>query len=131
VCHWCTLHSLYQRSLLCVNSVCAPARSVYLLTDDADALPIEVNAVSCRSASAVSWSPDGAVLAVAVSGVQPRESPASQRLLAALTDTAHQQPAELAHEVAAPAVLFYSASGAPMHTAGQPAGSVRYESLIH
>jgi len=114
-----------------VLTLSAPARSVYLLTDDADALPIEVKAVSCRSASAVRWSPNGAVLAVAVSGVQPRESPASQRLLAALTDTAHQQPAELAHEVAAPAVLFYSASGAPTHTAGKPAGSARHESLIH
>jgi len=92
-------------------------------------MPIEINAESSRSVSAVSWSPDGAVLAVAVSGVQPRETPAYQRSLAALTAAAYQQPAELAREGAAPAVLLYSASGAPVHTYEQPAGSARHESF--
>ena len=115
----------------CVATLPAPARSVYLLTDDADALPVEVNAESCRSASAVSWSPDGAVLAVAVSGVQPREDPASQRSPAALSATAHQQPAELGRGGAETAVLLYSASGAPVHTAKQPAGSAPHKRFNH
>ena len=99
-------------------------RSVCLLVDDADVQPTMARLPMGACASAVRWSPDGAVLAVAVGGSALRSSSAAGRY-------AHATSAHLAERGSGQghmrsneaedkaAVLLFSASGAGITCAAQ------------